>query len=197
MRKVLALVTVLSLATVASADLMVVVEPSAVPATVAGMTSYTVYLVGDAPGKEASAFDGKFIGPMNQVWFGGAAPTPIMDSITGLLGADIVNDSHLLLAPSDMAVARAPAEDGPGLGSYLSDTGNTSSMAIGIVGASQVLNLPFAQIVVPDGDEVVMVGNLAKKDTSQGVPVNVIIPEPATLSMLFLGGVAALIRRRR
>ena len=66
-------------------------------------------------------------------------------------------------------------------------------------------HLLVAQIVIPDGEQVVYTGDLAYQLVGAGGEVKnlqlsgvtLVIPEPATLGLLAVGGLGALIRKRR
>ena len=212
MKKVLAFLAVLSVAGMASADLMVEYGPSAVQPTMAGYTSYTVYLVSDTLDNAASSIDGRFDGAMYQV------------DDNSIYYADMdaraqMNDSCLVISVSDLAVGRAIGEDNDhsvgwveypgsipppppaywaeeGLGSYIANSDGTQTFALGVLGDAQATNKAFAQLVIPDGQTVTFTADMAKRGGG-GVHVEVLTPEPATLSLLVLGGFGALLRRRR
>ena len=225
MKKVLAFVAVLSVAGMVSADLMVVVEASAVQPKVPGLSSYTVYLVADTLDNAASSVDGSFRGDVFQAG--------LSSVYAGDIAVEAAQDDSCIIVPeANLAVGRAVAElndqshpgwleaggTGPltagwliylptvpppterwlegGIGDIGAGSGAAETFALGIVGDYQVTNLPFAQIVIPDGGTVTFEADLAKRGGG-GVHAEVIIPEPATLSLLVLGGFGALLRRRR
>ena len=182
MKTVLTMIAVLALATVAQADVVVEVDPGVDVG--GGLTSYTVRLVGDTEANKATAWDGAFSGPMNQLWLmGGAMTTPTMTNAS-YLGAEIVKDSHFLLADDELLVARLPNE-----------TLIKLDGAFAIAPAYQLMNRPLAQIVLAPGEEVVMSG-MAADITGAEFDTSVTIPEPMTMTLLAIGGLA-LIRRRR
>ncbi len=172
---------VLGFSTVALASLIVEVD-AGVP--VDGLMSYTVHLVADTEADKATAWDGSFDGPMNHLLAAGVLPTPTMTNAS-FLGADIVLDSHFLLADDELLIADAPTESGTHLdGSF------------GIKPGSATMDLSFAQIVIAPGNVVTMTG-IASNDVGTKFDTNVVIPEPVTLSVLALGGLLAGLRRRR
>jgi len=187
------LATICCLAGLCRADLVVVVDPP-VPLG-QGLSSYTVRLVADVEEDQASSFDGAFTGPMNQVWVGGAA-TPTLTVASALSPDEAARDSHLLLFDAELSTVFPPSEDGPGTGSYLGGPGG-GHMAIGINAPAQSLDLAFAQIVVPDGQMVVLEGDFGLNDTGRGVHLVAVVPEPATLVLLAAGACLAFRRRVR
>ena len=203
MRTGLALALALLLcSSVASAGIQVEYEVTQA-GVIAGHDQWTVFFVGDTPAEMASSFDGRFDGPMNQVWYVSVISTPTMDTMAYLAPPNtdpsrIAEDSHILLGSGDMAAVKNPSEDGPGLGSWLAaELDGSKTMAFGIKGNSQQQNLPFAQLVIPTGEQVHLVGGIGNAAGGPGIGVDVYIPEPATLGLLMFGGIGALLRRRR
>ena len=76
-----------------------------------GLYSYTVHIDSDSPNIDywMSGWDGRFTGPMNQVWFAGMVPTPTLD-VAELLGAEAARDSHFLFSTQDVTSVRYPTE---------------------------------------------------------------------------------------
>jgi len=80
-------------------------------------------------------------------------------------------------------------------------------MAFGIEGVDRMVNRPLAQIVIPvavGGAEgnlnlnaVRMVGTLADQDGEKTQVDMILVPEPATMGLLAIGGALVLARRRR
>ena len=150
-----------------------------------GYTSYIVSLVSDtadAPAGYDSTMDPGhgFNGPMNQIPFGPAG-TPT------LTFADYVateQDSHFLLYDADITASVAPSETSTFLGG-------------GFALIVQTVNpLPLALIVIADGEEVRLTGGAGDASAGELFPLDLLIPEPLTLTLLGVGGLA-LIRRRR
>ena len=186
MKTVVAMIAVLTLATLAQAEIWVEVDPGVNVGD--GLTSYTVHLVADTDANKATAWDGSFIGPMNQIWFGGVMPTPTMTNAS-FLGDDIVKDSHFLLFDDDLLTARAPNETETAPDGVLDG-------AFGIAPSAALQDLPLAQIVLAQGEEVLMIGSAAD-GMGRRFDFEVLIPEPATLSLLGFGLAGILLRRRR
>ena len=85
-----------------------------------------------------------------------------------------------------------------GLGTYMSTTA-TSNMAFAIPSAFQTLNTDLFQVVIPAGSTALLNGTAVANNGSSIVHVNtpIPVPEPATMGLLVIGGIGALIRRRR
>ena len=186
MKTVVAMIAVLTLATLAQAEIWVEVDPGVDVGD--GLTSYTVHLVADTEANKATAWDGTFIGPMNQIWFGGIMPTPTMSNAS-YLGDDIIKDSHFLLYDDDLLTVRTPNE---------TETAPDGALdgAFGIKPEAELQDLPLAQIVLAQGQQVLMVGGAADIQ-GRTFDFEVLIPEPATLSLLGFGLAGILLRRRR
>ena len=177
----LAMFAVLSMSILAPGALMVQVDPG-VPVD-GGLTSYTVRLVASVADDIATAWDGSFDGPMNQLKAFAVLDTPTMTNAAHL-GADIVKDSHFLLADDELIIVNTPSESAVQLDGTFA-----------IKPASVGMDLELAQIVIAAGSTVVMSGEAANSAGTK-FATNAVIPEPASLSLLILGGLG-LIRRRR
>jgi hypothetical protein len=130
-------------------------------------------------------------------------------------------DSHLLLTPSD--ILAAPAGEVPGYGQetnpaevgVLGDKNvfgdYEAASGTGFIGLFGLLdpendgylqNLPLAHLLVRDGTDVTVVGQVdlysnAMPSNTEGTESVEIVPEPMTMSLLGLGGLAVLRRRRK
>ena len=145
----------LAFAGVCEAAHQVVIDP---PVDVGGgLYSYTVHVDSDSSDIDywMAAWDGRFTGPMNQVWLGGVVPSPTMD-VAWLLGADVARDSHFLFRGSDFGHIVAPQETAE----MLSVTGFPAAP----LRAQEYL---LAQIVVPAGQTVVLSSQQASFATAQ------------------------------
>jgi len=188
MRASLTLIVVLSVATFASAATIVpqITNVVAAPQGLAGYTAYEVSLVSDDAAVPAAGWGGVFAGPMNQILAFGALPTPTLTNADFLVGTNNrEQDSHFLLHDADLLVATAPAE-----------TANSLTGIFGIAVSARMQSLPLAWIVIADGNTVVMSGESAGPAGEGPFQTDLIIPEPATLGLLVLGGLVALRRRR-
>ncbi len=186
----IATIVVLALAALANAEMVVHLDNMGSP-----LPEHTAYKLWFS-GEQLTSLRGRFEGPMNQVWFAYALPTPMLET-ANFLGADIEKDSHLLFLADELIPIRTPAEDGPGTGSWLSNTDNTKDFVFGIKGDFQSDPRDIAWIVVPDGQ--IVVANLSvtsvQAPTARWLP-EIVIPEPVTVALLGLGA-AALVSRRR
>jgi hypothetical protein len=150
-----------------------------------GYLGYTVYLKSDDPANPAGGWAGSFDGPMNQLKIAGTIDTPTR-TLSSALGAEEPKDSHFLLFDADMLIATAPSESAVHLDGIF---------GIGVAARQQ--DLPFAYLVIADGDQVAMSGQSSDPDGQQAFDTNIVIPEPASLMLLGLGGMGVLLRRRR
>ena len=182
----LAMVAVVGLATVAQASVTVETERVA---TINGLEVYHVHLVATHD-DQVTAFDGQFTGPLHQVWqFNGVLQTPTLSIVDpSYTDEDLAQDSHFMFTDDQLIVVEAPNEDGPDFGTYLRGI-------FGILPEATADDLLFAQIVLPAGESAVLEGIAADAEGDK-FPLSAVIPEPATLSLLVLGGLALLRRKR-
>lgn len=180
-------IAVLLAVSFAQATVIAVHDGGTPVASLPGYTGYVVSLesdTADAPAGFDSTMDPLhgFNGPMNQVLLMGTFPTPTL-TFGGMLPVP-AEDSHFELLDADITAAVAPSETNIFLG---------GAFALVSPGADP---LPLALIVIADGSEVHLTGFAS--DTAAAVlwPLDLIIPEPLTLTLLGVGGLA-LIRRRR
>ena len=211
MKRAILMLAVLSVGGMASAAL--VVHADAVPIVYLGQNynQVTVWVEGTKLSSnpdvfdQMGGFDGRFDGPMNQVWlFGGFLETPANPTVgdptvnPGVLSAaQNAADSHLLFTPT--VVTNAPHEDknATGTGSWLANSA-TMNMAFGLEQTQRSSAFQLAQIVVPEGQLVRFVTDLASDLTGLKTHVDMTlpIPEPATVGLLAAGCIALIIRRR-
>ena len=220
MRKLVTVVALMTLASLATAD--VIVPPgtatglykvtNAPPA--AGLVSYTVVWVGQVgdPGSFMSAFDGDLTGTLSQIaGFGGGLSTVWAEPSGGWLDNQIVNalyiDTHLLI-PQDVALSaqKPEVEDisgatflmngqyGPivhGTGTYL--RGTPANLAIAIPLGDQAAVTEIMQVVTTVGTAT-LEGTIVTNSGS-GNPVNQSVgsvPELPEPTALILLGIGAL-----
>jgi len=213
MRITLAMLAVLSLCTVASADIWLEIDAGAAVPGLPGYTAYTVSAHADG-GDYVNAFQGRFDGPMWQVWLGPTLPTPDL-----AYGPDPTGmDSRVLFSPFGIQVVRRAweaAHDGSGpppssgLGQVLSGAeydiygvvvpGTEDQEMAFAWSPPTYTSIDIARLVIPDGESVTYVGYIegsvvGGRHYREGNAI--VIPEPATM-LLLAGGAVALIRRRR
>ena len=220
MKKLLLVAVVLSLGSVASADMEVVITENTGPLTPTGYQSYVVSYNGATAGEELSAFDGNLTGTLLQAWYY-VSSTRIFSTVssyeTFIAGEDasVASDTHLLVDTTDAAkvlIASSPEEDAVlfnpvqttpdgyrmGHGTYMATTA-ISNMAFAIPSAHQALSTDLFQVVIPAGSTALLNGTVVANNGTSIVHVNtpIPVPEPATMGLLAIGGIGALIRRRR
>ena len=202
MKHIVATLAVLCMVTAAQAAVNVNIVNNGAPA--AGLTSYTVQLVADTPAEATTAFDGRFDGDMNQVWeLSGVVKTPALDRAVGpMTPVEEASDSHFLFLLNQLTVVDTPLEDGPGAGTYLAGddgAGGVKNAVFGLKPATVQQTLDLAQIVISDNavNPVYLNGLLSDGAGAKTILDQVLIPEPASMALLGLGGVVALIKRRR
>ena len=198
MKRIVVTLAVVCLVTAAQAAVTINVVNNGAPAT--GLTSYTVQVVADTLPEASTAFDGNFEGNMNQVKELGMIDTPSETRAVGPMTAvEEASDSHFLFLLTELTIVNTPAEDANTLAG---DDGvlpaTTVNAVFGIKPASVLQTLDLAQIVIADGQPAVLLnGVLSDGSGHKTTLVNIPIPEPASALLLALGGVVALIRRRR
>jgi hypothetical protein len=205
MKKVLAVLLMLGLASVAQASLSVVVTPQAQFTVLGGpATAYLVQVVGST-GDKMTAANVIFTGCVYQIGYKMTARpftfnyTPTDEDATAQLFTPIIEDSHFIV--NFAAIVTPPTENNDqfyGLNSY-GDTEGKGNLWVssGIELSQQQQTEDLANIVLLNSclTGAWLDGGIAN---AQGVitSLHVFIPEPATLVLLTLGGLG-LIRRRR
>ena len=197
MRVALTVVAVLAMATVANAALTVTVSG---PVDVgAGLSQYIVGFSGET----INGIDLKFTGPLHQEWVPFMATffdTPTLDNAAYLSAELLARDTHILFETAALNTVLYPAlEDNPtpasGTGTYLGNPNEPVGQRMVFAITSPTDPMDFAQIVMAAGAQCTMNGTVSRADGTE-FPINQVIPEPASLTLLCLGGLALLRRRR-
>ena len=205
MKKVLAVVAVLALVASAQAGISVRVETAGTVTTAGGQaTQYDVYLDADTSAEAVAAVDIVFSDGAYQGWYAGKVPTETPtdeDAVTWLWNPAI--DSNFY--PTFTAVVTA-ADEYMDVVLVAGDANNDMeghgglSVSAGIVVAEIVQQLKLARIVVLDSDPngyALLNGSVADGQGAKTYYDDVIIPEPASMLLLAVGGLGVLARRRR
>ena len=207
MKKISAVLVVLALATVASADLVGIVKTNTFTLAGADYDVYEVIVEPTTPGFRIYSVDT----PLLQAWRDTGRDfikTPY---------ADYFLDSEPELGMDTHFMVENPDEDIKAL-----EVAEQNDASIGLVGPTNWYTFGFgelvgsyawetgpaptenwvaAQLVVAAGSEFTIVGETSTDDNAPGgyqqIDFNVTVPEPATMTLLAIGGLGALIRRKR
>jgi hypothetical protein len=215
MKLALSLAVVLGLALVSQAAIVAIgasgntsidvsIDNSTPPDT--GLTAYIVTLISPVG---IYSVDGRIdatTGYLNQEWYKGTKQTPIEDpdgQWGNLTEQQVNDDTNIMLDPDDMVTDRAPQENliaGTTNGNWLAYSA-TQTMAFGFSDQDNDLNynsIPFARIVLAAGavaDFNFHISDGLKDNDAFNFNIGA-VPEPMTLSLVAVGALA-LIRRRR
>jgi len=221
MKKLVALVAIVSFATVAQAGLIVNVSAATQvtdPFNGALLDSYTVSLTATGVGEKVIAVDVRFnsASQLHQEMSykpGFLPPHYIPTAMNDMAAAGfpaeyIIADTHFLMTTGQVVWPGAAATEDldetilprdsfdvwHSYGTFL------ESHPMGFAGTIQASTVQLAQIVIPRGSPkgtVLLTGVAATNLSSNPLNIGVIeIPEPATLGLLALGGLAVLRQRR-
>ncbi|MBL9124662.1 MAG: PEP-CTERM sorting domain-containing protein [Planctomycetaceae bacterium] len=191
-RRVLASIT-LALALVSSADAAILVSSTFQPTPgLAGYNTWTINLATDFD--QLSTIDAKFNSPvMNQV-NPLAFPTIFQDNnaLFGFVGANVLQDSQFLFNTTTDSLLVVPApttSEGP------------AKLTSAFTGFSPFVSKNIAQLVIPTANELTynIVGVTRDNTEWSAQGVFTAVPEPSSMLLAGIGGVAALLvaRRRR
>ena len=181
-RMTLVLGVMMTLAMAAPADLIVVVDPGVnLPG---GLTSYTVRMVADSPADQLVGFDGSFQGTLNQIK-DGTDDTPTLTNAEELTADEQARDTHFLFLDTDLNLVLTSPNETPSL------LNGVFTLKV----AAQEEDLAFAQIVLTEGETAQLTATLSPA-SGDAFDVSTTIPEPMTVSLLSVGVVFVLRRRK-
>jgi len=198
------LMLVLTISAAAQATNVVTVNSVPTPG-LPGFSTNTFIITMEVSTDEIVGYDGRFDGPMNQVNpFG--MPTVFQDNNVafGYVGENVLRDSQFLFKTTNLDTVNGVLVGRAGESAVLLDGafamkgGRSNPQALQSVAIAQLVVLDSAIIGTKAGEgmirdvSVVLVRDVL--DNLRAEPVG--IPEPATMSLLVLGGVALLKRRR-
>jgi hypothetical protein len=166
-----------------------------------GLTQWTLTYTPDpdcqVAGADAENFGNHITGPLNQVYAFGTEATPTLDLVDYLGSAEADADTHWLVYDDQILAAGEPGEDGPGTGSYLDGMFAIDVEDRPAVGESMDLLQIVSAGTVNYQIEVSQWNPGTSTATSTTFTGTLPIPEPATCSLLALGGLGLVRRRRR
>ncbi|HUU59079.1 MAG TPA: PEP-CTERM sorting domain-containing protein [Phycisphaerae bacterium] len=196
MSKLIAVAALLAFAATSSAAIVMTEKVAVLPT---GETQYKLnfaasegWVIG---GMDVSSSGGYAIeGNTVQVLLMGFLPTPTMTNAQ-YLGADLARDTHFLVYDADIGAGTAPGE---------TDTSLYGAWTITELSGKRAQIMDLVQIVVPFCKYVDYEIKVSHFNAELGTSVSQEfsgqlhgIPEPGTLALLGLGGLAAVLRRRR
>jgi len=165
-----------------------------------GMVTNTLFFTIPDPLAEIVGFDGKFIGPMNQV-NPFDQPTVFQDNnvMFGYIGADVKQDSQFLFETTNADIVNGVRVDRGAESATMLD--GRFTLKGGRSNPFAANSVAVAQLVMPAGASVLEYMDPASRilirDGQDFDRIVWPIPEPATLSLLALCGMRLLLRRRR
>ena len=185
MKKITAILVLALVSSFASAE---VISLDVTMTTAGGFDIYTFEFTSDV-GNQVSVFQGAFTGSFNQVLAFGAVPTPNMEWDSNP-AVDLTYDTHFDWVDADEGLGGS-LEDASTL--FSSPDGDVATSIVGlIVGAGNI----DGQLVVAQGSPAPWV--TANVATVEGdYMFDQAVPEPMTMSILAIGGIGVLVRRRR
>ncbi len=153
----------------------------------AGYTTYEVNLTSDSG--DMYGFEISFDGPMNQINPLGTPSIFRPDLLFFDTFPELDWDSHFLFYESELIVVPGASESPTHLYGTFAFTGASVQVYLGP-------SVSIAQLVIADGNTVEMTGAVTVGITEVDF-AEFTIPEPATISLLAIGGIAMLRRRSR
>ncbi len=179
LRGIVSVAIILGLSIAAQAAVTTSFTSSPTPNPFSGYTTYDVTLTSDTG--NLTGFEVSFNGAMLQ------GPSPTYGVFLPDTPPSPLFDSCFLFTESQLAVGSS-SESGTSLIAVFAFSG-------GLGDPNVAASINIAQIIIADGYTVEMSGNVTVGTTEVSF-ANTTIPEPATISLLAIGGIAMLRRKR-